>query len=56
VLHAVREAGDRGVTSHAVAKSTELRSSNTPGILKALRERGLVRADGENPTIWVAVS
>lgn len=54
VLAAVRETGDVGVTSHAVAKSTGIADSNTPRILKALADRGLVRASDTKPTIWTA--
>ena len=54
VLAAVRETGDAGVTSHAVAKSTGIADSNTPRILKALSDRGLVRAGNTKPTIWTA--
>jgi hypothetical protein len=54
VLAAVRETGDVGVTSHAVAKATHLADSNTPRILKALADRGLVRAGDTKPTIWTA--
>ena len=43
-----------GVTSHAVTKSTGIADSNTPRILKALSDRGLVRAGDIKPTIWTA--
>ena len=55
VLAAVRETGDVGVTSHAVAKATGIADSNTPRILKALSNRGLVRAGDTKPTVWTAV-
>ena len=54
VLAAVREAGERGITSPAVAKSTGIADSNTPRILKALADRGLVTAGDAKPTIWTA--
>lgn len=55
VLEAVRESGSDGVTSHEVAKSTGLANSNTPRILKALAERGLVAASDTRPVIWRSV-
>jgi hypothetical protein len=55
VLAAVRETGDVGLTSHAVAKATGIADSNTPHILKALWDRGQVRASDRKPTIWTAV-
>jgi hypothetical protein len=54
VLAAVRATSDVGVTSHAVAKATGIADSNTPRILKALSDRGLVRAGDTKPTIWTA--
>ena len=54
VLAAVRQTGEAGVTSHAVAKTTAIADSNTPRILKALADRGLVRAGDTKPTIWTA--
>lgn len=54
VLAAVREMGDVGITSHAVAKSTGIADSNTPRILKALSDRGLVWAGDTKPTLWTA--
>jgi DNA-binding IclR family transcriptional regulator len=54
-LATVRETGDVGVTSHAVAKATGTAHSNTPRILKTLSDRGLVRASDTKPTIWTAV-
>jgi hypothetical protein len=54
VLAAVRATGDVGVTSHAVAKSTGIANSNTPRILKALAEHGLVQASDTKPAIWTA--
>lgn len=41
-MTAVREVGDAGVTSHAVAKITSIADSHTPRMLKALADRGLV--------------
>lgn len=55
VLAAVRDAGERGTTSPAVAKSTGIADSNTPRILKALAERRLIRASTTKPTVWTAV-
>lgn len=52
VLESVRRAGAEGVTSHEVAKVTGLENSNTPRILKALSERGLVSASDTRPIIW----
>lgn len=56
VLTAVRAAGREGMTSHEAAKKTGLKNTNTPRILKALEERGLVTAAGTSPVIWRAVS
>jgi len=55
VLAAVRDADERGTTSAAVAKSTGIADSNTPRILKALAERGLIQAGDTKPTVWTAV-
>jgi hypothetical protein len=52
VLEAVRASGADGVTSHEVAKATGLANSNTPRILKALAERGLVTASDTRPVVW----
>ena len=54
VFAAVREMGDVGVTSHAVARSTGIADANTPRMLKALADRGLVGASDTEPTIWTA--
>lgn len=43
VLAAVRDSGERGVTSPAVAKATGTADSNTPRISKALADRRLIR-------------
>lgn len=52
VLEAVQAAGDIGVTARQVAEATGLTSTNTPRMLKVLRERGLVASGGSNPVIW----
>ena len=52
VLEAVHAAGDSGTTANEVAAATGLKSTNTPRMLKALAERGLVASWGSNPFIW----
>ena len=52
VLEAVQAAGDIGVTASQVAETTGLKSTNTPRMLKALAERGLLSSWGANPIIW----
>ena len=54
VLEAVQAAGGTGVTASRVAAATGLKSTNTPRMLKALAERGLVSSWGANPIIWYA--
>ena len=54
VLDAVRGAGESGATAAQVAAATGLTSTNTPRMLKALAERGLVAGSGANPIIWYA--
>jgi hypothetical protein len=56
VLAAVRAIGDEGMTSHEAAKKTGLKNTNTPRILKALEERGLVTGADGSPVVWRAVS
>ena len=52
VLEILKASGDRGMTSVEVAKAAGMRSSNTPRLLKALAERGLVQGVGSRPTVW----
>lgn len=52
VLEAVRAAGQAGTTANQVAAATGLKSTNTPRMLKALAERGLVASWGSNPIVW----
>ena len=54
VLEAVQAAGDIGTTAQQVAATTGLKSTNTPRMLKALAERGLLGSWGSNPIIWHA--
>ena len=42
------------MTSPGVAKATGIADSNTPRILKALADRGLIHGGDTKPTIWTA--
>lgn len=56
VVGALQAAGDTGATSTEVARATGISATNTPRMLKALRERGLAEATDETPTIWRMVT
>ena len=52
VLDAVAASAETGLTAAEVAAETDIASTNTPRILKALSDRGLVFASGESPAVW----
>lgn len=56
VLTALHEAGDAGLTAADVAQNTGIASTNTPRILKALADRGLVSGSDETPVVWRSLS
>lgn len=55
VLEALREVGEKGLTSHAAAVAAKKSNTNTPRILTSLASRGLVTSSEEAPAVWRAV-
>lgn len=56
VLAAVAGAASAGLTAAEVATQTGIASTNTPRILKALADRGLVVSSDETPAVWSSSS
>lgn len=57
VLAALEGAGEVGLTAAQVAEQVDIKPTNAPRTLKALRDRGLAAAvTGGPPTVWRALS
>lgn len=52
LVEALREAGDRGLTTREVAEQADMHPNNAPRALKGLVERGFVSGPEGTPAVW----